>query len=280
METTLAALYNDLRKSLRDVSDTPDLDARLLIAHAFSCAPDDVLFKPDMGVNASHAVYTDAVSRRMKHEPVAKIIGHREFYGHDFVVNRDVLDPRPDTETLVDEGVKFLRTLDTPRPDVLDMCCGSACILVSVLHLFPQARGTGADKSDAALRVAAENLTRHGMDARATLVQSDYFSGLEGVFDCILCNPPYIPSQDIESLDSDVKNYDPALALDGGESGLCAYEILFPQIRNYLKDGGRAFFEFGAGQEGDVGRLAQNCGLTVHGWYRDLGGHVRVVCVA
>lgn len=272
--TTLGALYQDARQVLRAISPTPDLDAKWLISYALGVAPDDVILKPDTPANIND-VLRDAISRRMHHEPVAKIIGEREFYGLPFFVTKDVLDPRPDTETLIDAARLYIGN----APRILDLCTGSGCILATVLTLYPDASGVGCDISDAALRIADQNLRRNGVAARAQLIQSNYLDSISGKFDIIVCNPPYIESQAIESLDPDVRLYDPVIALDGGGDGLTPYRIVFPQIRNYMADGAHALFECGAGQGNDVAKLAENAGLQVVSRKRDLNGHERVVAL-
>lgn len=272
---TLGELYRDLRARLRDAGlETPELDARLLISYALGCAPDDVILKPDMPVQAGAAL-ENALARRLKREPVAKITGTREFYGLAFGVTADVLDPRPDTETLIDEARRYLG----PGMRILDLCTGSGAILATLLTLEPGASGIAADISASALDVARRNFKRHGLEARAQIVESDYLESVEGRFDLIVCNPPYIESGVIESLDDDVRLYDPRIALDGGADGLAPYRIVFPQIRDYMNDAAHALFEIGATQGADVTRLAQNAGLTVMRVVNDLNAHARVVVV-
>jgi len=277
---TLGALYAQIRKQFRDAGlPTPDMDAKLLLSHALGCAPDDVILKPDTPVPAQHAILDAAIKRRLSHEPVSKIIGLRGFYGLDFEVSVDVLDPRPDTETLVDAVRAHIEGRGPSDARILDLCTGSGCIALALLSIFPHATALGADISDAALAVAARNVARHGQDRRMTLVKSIWLENIEGQYDVMTCNPPYIPAGDIAALDVDVRLYDPMMALDGGDDGLNPYRILFPQIRNLLKTGGAAFFEIGIGQAEDAHKIADTCGLQVSDVKRDLGGIERVVCL-
>lgn len=270
---TLADLYQNIRARFRDAGlDTPELDARLLISYALGCAPDDVILKPDMPVT-SNAVLDDALARRLKNEPVSRITGTREFYGLTFDVTPDVLDPRADTETLVDEARKYLK----PGARILDLCTGSGAILAALLTLEPTATGIAADISQAALDVARGNFKRHALESRVQCVQGNWLENVAGTFDIIVCNPPYIESGVIHALDADVRLYDPHLALDGGADGLAPYRIVFPQIRGCMTDGAIALFEIGAVQGPDVTRLAQNIGLHVKYVLKDLGGNERVV---
>lgn len=272
---TLGTLYRQLKTKLKSAGiETPELEAKLLLSYAYGCAPDDVLLKPDTHVTASKTL-DETVARRMAGEPVSKIVGTRGFYGLDFEVTHDVLDPRADTETLVDAARKGM----VPNAHILDICTGSGCIPLTLLSLFPNAVATATDISIKALEVAARNAQKLGYAGRITFIQTNWLEGVEGVFDVITCNPPYIPSADIAALDAGVRLYDPLLALDGGTDGLEPYRIVFPQIRKFLKTGGAAFFECGIGQADDVSKLAKDCGLHVNGIVPDLAGIPRVVCL-
>ena len=270
---TLSELYRAIKQRFQTAGlPTPDLDARLLISYALGCAPDDVLLKPDMPVE-SNRVLDDAVARRLKSEPVSKITGQREFYGLVFDVTADVLDPRADTETLVDEARKYLK----PGTRILDLCTGTSAILTALLTLEPTATGVAADISDAALNVARGNIKRHGLESRVQILKSNWLENITGAFDIITCNPPYIESAAIGELHDDVRLYDPHLALDGGADGMEPYRIVFPQIRNHMNDGAVALFEIGATQGPDITRLAQNTGFTDVRVIRDYGDNARVV---
>ena len=278
--TTLGALYQAVRKRLRAAGlETPELDAKRILSYALGCAPDDVVLKPDAPAPQHHDVLERCIARRMAHEPVAKITGMRGFYDLDFEVTRDVLDPRPDTETVIDAVRRFVGASGIAQPRILDVCTGTGCIPVTLLHLFASATACATDVSEAALAVAARNVARHGMDRRMTLQQGNWLENVTGRYHVITCNPPYIPTHDIAGLESDVRDYDPHLALDGGNDGLDPYRILFPQIRGRLENDGAAFFEIGAGQADDVRKIAAACGLQVFDVVRDLGGVERVVCM-
>lgn len=272
---TLSELYLEIKRRFRDAGlESPELDTKRLISFALGCAPEDVLLKPDTPVHAN-AVLDDAVTRRLAHEPVSKITGTRGFYGLEFEVTKDVLDPRADTETLVDAARKGMK----PDARILDICTGTGCIPLALLSASPLASALAVDVSAAALDVARRNAVRLELADRIMFRESNWLENVEGTFDVITCNPPYIPSADIATLDADVRLHDPLLALDGGADGLMPYRILFPQIRNFLAAGGKACFEFGAGQAADVTRLAADCGLQVGDVLRDLGGIERVVCL-
>ncbi|MBU6235872.1 MAG: peptide chain release factor N(5)-glutamine methyltransferase [Alphaproteobacteria bacterium] len=273
---TLGALYAQTKRRLAGAGmPSPDLDAKLLISYALGCAPNDVHLKPDMTAVSNEAL-EEVIQRRIAHEPVSKITGSRGFYGLEFEVTPDVLDPRADTETLVDAA----RAACKPDARILDICTGTGCIPLALLSVLPSATALAVDVSEAALKVATRNAARLGLQNRITFIESDWLDGVEGLFDLITCNPPYIPTADIEMLDADVRLFDPHLALDGGADGLEPYRIICPQIRNFLRGGGKAFFEIGAAQARDVIKIVADCGLQVDAVIRDLGGNERVVCVS
>ncbi|NBX66220.1 MAG: peptide chain release factor N(5)-glutamine methyltransferase [Proteobacteria bacterium] len=302
---TLGALYRQIKTRFGAAGiETPELDAKLLLSYALGCAPNDVLLKPETPAQ-TNKVLEDALARRLKHEPVSKIIGTRGFYGFEFEVSRNVLDPRADTETLVDAARIFISSSFRRRPEstlnndeykidgtvdpclrrdddikILDLCTGSGCIALTLLNLFSNIKATATDVSPKALSVAKRNAERLGLSNRVRFLESDWLKNIEGRFDVITCNPPYIPSNDIETLEADVRLYDPLLALNGGADGLVPYRIVFPQIRKFLKKGGVAFFECGAGQAEDIVKIAASCGLEVVSIAKDLAGISRVVCLS
>jgi release factor glutamine methyltransferase len=229
----------------------------------------------------------DMADRRLAGEPVSRIFAEREFYDRVFTIGPASLDPRPDTETLVERALAFARTHSFQRspagPAILDLGTGSGAILVTLLAELPDARGTGTDLSPAALDEARANAARHGVAERARFVPADWCSGLEGRFDMIVSNPPYIPSDDLQRLEREVRDWDPPAALDGGPDGLEAYRDIAAGAGPLLAPGGLLMLEIGAGQETAVaGVFAQ------HGWERapagaasrDLAGHVRVLAFA
>lgn len=225
--------------------DNPRLDARLLTTE-------------------------EQVARRIAREPVAYILGRKEFWSLDFEVGPGALIPRPDTETLIEQLLAHLPDRQAPL-DILDLGTGSGCLLISALHEYPNARGTGVDSSPEALVWARRNVEKWSSHAR--LVQGD-FAEIDGAYDVILSNPPYIPSKDIAGLAPEVRLYEPARALDGGEDGLEAYRALAPLIRTLLKPEGLAFLEIGQGQEQAVTEIL---GPGMKGFAKDLAGIVRCV---
>lgn len=245
---------------LRSVSDTPMLDARLLMKHAGS---DDQKLH-------------DALTRRLSHEPVSKIIGHRGFWKSDFITSADVLDPRPDSETIIEAVLKTYP--DTSQPHhILDIGVGSGCLLFSLLDEYPLARGTGIDKEQSALNIAYQNREkRHAELKRIDFNTSDWGVSL-GTFDIIISNPPYIPTTDLAGLSPDVRKYDPISALDGGSDGLDAYRALARSIKTVLAPNGHLFLEIGIGRGQQVRALFEKAGLRFIRSDKDLAGIDRVL---
>lgn len=217
------------------------------------------------------ARFAAMIERRAALEPVAKIIGRRAFWKHEFCVTPDVLDPRPDSETLVDCA------LQVPFETVLDLGTGSGCLVVSLLAERSEARGLGIDISPAALDVAKGNGTRIGVGTRLDLAVSDWFSQVEGRFDLIVSNPPYIDAESFEGLSAEVRIYDPKLALCPGGDGLDAYRVITAHARDYLAKGGWLMVEIGFDQAVAVQGLFERGGLEQIRCVQDLNGKDRVV---
>lgn len=217
--------------------------------------------------------YCEYVATREKHVPLQHITGVQEFMGLEFCVNEHVLVPRQDTEVLVENVLQMLR----PGMHVLDMCTGSGCILISLLKLcsFADVSGVGADVSEEALKVARKNAENLGVDV--TFLHSDLFSKVEGQYDVIVSNPPYIRTSVIEGLKEEVKSHDPFIALDGKEDGLYFYRRIVAESSKYLKKGGKLYFEIGHDQGDDVSGLMKDAGFSNVTVKKDLAGLDRVV---
>ncbi len=215
--------------------------------------------------------YKIALKKRAEHVPLQYIIGETEFMGLKFKVNSNVLIPRQDTETLVEEALKVV----TPGMHVLDLCTGSGCIIVSILHNVPQAEGTATDISKQALLVAKENAKQNGV--QVNFERSDLFDAVTGVFDVIVSNPPYIPSGEVPKLMPEVRSFEPMEALDGREDGLYFYRKIVASCPEHLKPGGRILFEIGYDQGRAVSGLLEEAGFQEIRIVKDLAGNDRVV---
>lgn len=255
--------------------DTPALDARLLLQAAAGISREDLILGPDRTLAPDqHAAFEGFIARRERHEPVSRILGEREFYGRVFRVTPDTLDPRPDTETLIDAALGLM----PPAGRLLDLGTGTGAIAITLLAERPEASGLATDLSPAALAVARDNATRLGVAERLGLAEGGWFAPVAGRFDIILSNPPYIPAGNIAALDPEVRNFDPALALAGGADGLDPYRIISSAAAAHLAAGGHVLVEIGAGQAEDVAALFAAAGFRAAGRFRDLGGHER--CLA
>ena len=215
--------------------------------------------------------YEIAVQKRAEHIPLQYIIGEQEFMGLRFKVNSNVLIPRQDTETLVEQVLKIVK----PGMKVLDLCTGSGCVLISVLNNAPELTGMGSDISKTALLVAKENAKLHEVDAE--WVRSDLFDNITETFDVIMANPPYIPTGEILSLMPEVRDFEPDNALDGGADGLDFYRKIAGQVKDYLNPGGYVYMEIGYDQGEAVSELMRNAGFTEVEVIKDLARNDRVV---
>lgn len=250
----------------------PAREARLLLAHAMGVPHERLVLMAHDDLDA--ATYDRAITyckRRAAGEPTSMIRGYRDFFGRRFNVTADVLDPRPETEILVAEA------LTQPFETVLDLGTGSGCILISLLAERPQATGIGGDLSEAALQVAEANARDLGVLDRAGFLQSDWFSGIDGVFDLIVSNPPYISDEEMIDLSREVLNHDPHMALTPGGDGLDPYRILAAEARDYLVPQGRILCEIGWKQGPDVSALFAHAGWADVRIQTDLDGRDRVL---
>lgn len=247
-------------------------DARLLLAHALEIAPDRVLLMLDQAISASALTRLDqSVAARLERKPVSHILGRRNFWGRDFVVTGDVLDPRPETETLIDLA------LQTPFSRVLDLGTGSGCILLTLLVETPGTTGMGVDISAEALEIAVQNRDALDLARPAIFARSDWFEKVVGQFDLIVANPPYIALPEMAGLQPEVLRWEPMAALTPGVSGLEAYEIIALETDEYLLPGGRVLLETGPKQAAAVSGLFQSAGLELVRVHSDMDGRDRVV---
>ena len=251
-------------------------DARVLLASLIGDF--EILYRePEKELKPDEASkYWEWVGRRAKREPVSHIIGSREFYSRDFKVSANVLDPRPDSETLVDA---VLSRLGADRTDlsILDLGTGSGCLLITLLLELENSSGLGVDISADALHHAKENAELLQVSNRSAFVESKWFAAIEGKYDVIVSNPPYIESAVIETLQPEVRNFEPHLALDGGTDGLECYRKILTDIDGYLNADGLVVFEIGQGQEQALTALMEAAGFSEIQQHKDLSSIVRNV---
>ncbi len=254
------------------ISDA-SVDIWLLLEYFTDIKKSEYFANQNMQIGKVHAKQVEeAVKKRINHIPLQQIIGQTQFMGLTFKVNENVLIPRFDTEILVDEVVKYV---GDDFFKVLDMCTGSGCIAITISYMCDNLAVTASDISKDALDVAKENNTLNQTDV--TFVESDLFEKIEGKFDVIVSNPPYIRTKDIESLDEEVKMHDPHLALDGGESGLDFYQTIITQAKDYLNENGMIFFEIGFDQAEEVSNILKENGYKNIVVKKDLAMNDRVI---
>ncbi len=260
--------------------ESPQLDARVLVGAALGLELTGLVTRSATKLSRDDAARLAAFAdRRLGGEPIARIVGEREFWGLRFKLSPDTLVPRPDTETVVAAALDFARTMSPNKSlRIADIGTGSGAILLALLSEIPHASGIGTDIAPAALVTARQNAEALGVSDRAEFVLSDYFATVSGRFDIIVSNPPYVRSADIESLSREVRNHEPRRALDGGADGLEAYRALCARSSGHLEPGGALIVEVGHDQADDVARLMEASDLNVVKPFRcDLAGIPRVV---
>lgn len=257
--------------------DSPSIDARLLLEVAAGCSRTDILADPYRVVTPEQQAALDAsIERRLRREPVSRILGRKGFWKIMLNVTPDVLSPRPDTEAILD--VVLLAFPPHKAFEMIDLGTGSGAILLATLAERFGARGVGTDVSSEALAVAKENAANLDLDGRATFLRTEWAAGFgDDSFDLVVSNPPYIPSGDIPGLDPEVRDHDPHLALDGGLDGLQAYRDLAPEIRRILRPEGIFAVEIGWDQGPQVKALFEAAGFTEVKVVKDLSDRDRVV---
>jgi release factor glutamine methyltransferase len=258
--------------------DSPRLDAEVLLSHILKCDRIHLYVNFDRPlVGEELSSFRQMVKARAQRMPVAYILGEKEFMGHSFRVTPDVLIPRPDTEILVEEAIRLLAEKEAPR--IVDIGTGSGAILLSVLKGTEGSTGVAVDLSPAALAVAKSNGERLGLADRAEFRLGDLYAPVDGLFDAILSNPPYIPVRDMEGLSPEVKQ-EPEMALVGGADGLDFYRRLIDDAPRYLKEGGIVLFEVGIHQAQDVAELGKRRGFSAQRILPDYAGIDRVVVLS
>lgn len=257
--------------------ESPRLEARLIMAFILQCRPAEIFSNTQFTAEQNRKA-EKIIERRLQHEPLDKIFGHREFYKYDFIVNQNVLSPRPDTEILVETAI----SLANNNMSILDLGTGSGCIIESILSEFPQMQGVAVDISEQSLEVARRNAANLDIDSRLRFIRADWFAAdfcahIGQKFDMIVSNPPYIPTSDIATLDTEVKNNDPLAALDGGADGLQSYRRIAEIAPTLLNDKGYILLEVGINQAHQVADIFTFQGLTLLKIVPDLNGIERCV---
>lgn len=277
MSVSIKQLHDEFTALLEQAgSETARLDARILISHAYDLSHEEFLMEGHKTVDTS--LVKPLILRRLAGEPVAKILGQKEFWSHDFIVSPSVLDPRPDSETLIEAILKN-------NPDkgealtVLDLGTGSGCLLISVLSEYPNAKGYGVDISAEALGIAQRNAIKNQVADRTHFICGSWDTALYyGLgFDIVISNPPYIPTADIPHLAKDVRDYDPLLALDGGADGLESYREIIALLPQLIHKKSEIYFECGQGQHQDIEKILHMKNFQKIEFFKDLSGIERII---
>lgn len=256
------------------------LDSLVLLTHALSVSKEQIIFNPDLEPEQTlQEKFWQMIARRAKREPVSHIIGKREFYGHDFFVTSDVLDPRPDSESLIELVLKKFPQKNSELK-ILEVGTGSGCLVITLLRLYESSFANGVDISEKALEICRKNAGANQVQNRLELFQSDLFSSLtaDKKFDLIISNPPYIPSKDVLELEAEVKNFEPHLALDGGADGLDFYRAIAQTAPNFLQKNGRIILEIGFDQKDAVVKIFESENFIFEESQADLAGISRALC--
>lgn len=260
--------------------DDPALDARLIVEHYSGTTRTQAIADPERKVDASAVTAIEAaLRRRVGGEPVHRILGFREFYGLRLSLSPETLEPRPDTETLVDAVLPFVKEIAGREGAcrILDLGTGTGAIALALLSIVPAATAVGVDISIGALETARRNAAQLGISERFTTLRSDWFEKVSGRYHVIAANPPYIPSEEIRNLQNEVRDFDPTRALDGGADGLDPYRTIAAEAARFLEAQGRIAVEIGHAQRIDVGDIFHAAGYRSAGVFRDLGGNDRVL---
>ncbi|AZN96401.1 peptide chain release factor N(5)-glutamine methyltransferase [Mesorhizobium sp. M9A.F.Ca.ET.002.03.1.2] len=258
----------------------PALDARLIVEHLSGTTRTQAIADPERKVDAGAIAAIDAaLRRRIAGEPVHRILGHREFYGLRLSLSPETLEPRPDTETLVEAALPLVKATAARQGEcrILDLGTGTGAIALALLSAVPAAIATGVDISQGALATAMRNAGELGLAGRFQVLESDWFEKVSGRYHVIVANPPYIASIDIENLQDEVRDFDPRQALDGGVDGLSPYRIIAAEAAGFLEAEGRIAVEIGHTQRKEVTDIFSAAGYTPAGIFRDLGGNDRVL---
>ena len=278
MGPTIGSVLGEAARALATAGfDEPRRHARRLLAAALGLSAAELFAHPETALAPAQEGRVSQILRRVaRREPLSRIIGKREFWGLEFLLSEDTLDPRPDSETLIEAVLSRLadRTRDYR---FLDLGTGTGCLLLALLSEFPGAIGVGIDIAAGAVRTARNNAALLGFGERAQFLVGDWVAAVAGRFDAVVANPPYIPTSAIPALMPEVRDYDPHRALDGGTDGFAAYDQIAADLPRLLVPDGLAVLEMGAGQADRVAAILRQKGLRVEGFTSDLGGVPRCI---
>ena len=273
----LSDLQTAITKKLFDSGiETSSLDSRIILKEVFCFDEKELILNSQSMVTKNKISEVDKIlARRISGEPVSKIFGKRDFYKSTFLISEDVLDPRPETELIIEIANNFI--LDKGYKNFIDLGTGSGCIILSILKDNKSLRAIGIDISNKAINIAQKNCSNLNLEKQATFLVSNWLSKVSGSYDLIISNPPYIPSKDVDALSANVKNYDPLISLDGGEDGLKCYRQIAEDINRVLGKNGRVVLEIGYNQAEDVIKIFESKDFIFLEKYIDINGLDRIL---
>ncbi len=276
----IKSLLSQSKETLKAAGITSySLDADLLMSHALNMSKEEIFCYPMRELSEmEESKFNELVKRRALREPISHIIGKREFWGREFKVTEKTLDPRPDSESLIENTLNLYKDIPPPLK-ILDFGTGSGCLLLTLLCEFKDANGVGVDIKEETITVAKENSLKLGLAKRSCFVVSNWGKSVKGNYDLIISNPPYIKHSDIDGLEPEVSKYEPRQALDGGDTGLECYIELAPQMFNLLSEGGFAVLEHGIGQETEIRKILEKNNFSFVNYKQDLAGINRCITV-
>lgn len=279
--TTIGDLMANISRVLTGAGvPRPRLDARLILCHVLGVGPEVIMGYPERVVDGpTRSAVNRLVAERSRRKPLSHILGRREFWSLDLEVTPDVLTPRPDSETLIEVVLEARPDRQAPL-SILDLGTGTGCLLLALLSEYPNASGLGVDISDAALRVARRNAEKVDLSHRVRFQNGDWCDGLDGPFDLVVCNPPYIRHDELPTLEPEVRLHEPLLALDGGADGLDCYRTILWQLPTVLAPDGLVILELGEGQAQAVSALAGERDFAVAANRDDLAGITRALVLS
>ena len=258
----------------------PILDSRLILSFVTDLSKEEIIFNPDRQITSEQEEqFFSLIQRRSNREPLSHLIGNREFFGHNFIVSNQVLDPRPDSEILVELVNAYAKDLKDQNFNILELGPGSGCLIITILKSNPRAKGVAAEISQEAIKICKQNITKFSLEDRLNLIHSDLFTKIDNSqkFDFIISNPPYIPSKEIDTLQDEVRLFEPKQALNGGSDGLDFYKRIASSSASYLNPGGQIIVEIGQGQEDQIEKIFKSNNLHLKESKKDLAGIVRVL---
>ena len=273
----LSDLQTAITKKLFDSGiETNSLDSRIILKEVFCFDEKELILNSQLIVTKNKISEADKIlARRISGEPVSKIFGKRDFYKSTFLISEDVLDPRPETELIIEIANNFI--LDKGYKNFIDLGTGSGCIILSILKDNKSLRAIGIDISNKAINIAQKNCSNLNLEKQATFLVSNWLSKVSGSYDLIISNPPYIPSKDVDALSANVKNYDPLISLDGGEDGLKCYRQIAEDINRVIGKNGRVVLEIGYNQAEDVIKIFESKDFIFLDKYIDINGLDRIL---